>query len=137
MASRVDDPACINGRSCWWLQTMGRLRDGVTAQQAKAAVQVAAPSILRESLPEWGEAGKKRFLSWKIDSSSGEQGWSSLRLQFSNPLAVLMTLVGLVLLIACANMANLLMARGMARHREIAISTRSCTATILRTCQGR
>ncbi len=121
MASRVDDPGCINSRSCWWLQTMARLKDGVTAEQAKAAVQVASPSILRESLPEWGEADKKRFLSWKVDSSSGEQGWSSLRRQFSNPLAVLMTLVGLVLLIACANMANLLMARGMARHREIGV----------------
>lgn len=121
MASRVEDPACINSRSCWWLQTMGRLRDGVTAEQAKVALQVVTPSILRESVPKWGGADKKRFLSWKVDSSSGEQGWSSLRLQFSNPLAILMTLVGLVLLIACANMANLLLARGMARRREIGV----------------
>jgi putative ABC transport system permease protein len=121
LASRIEDPRCAASRSCWWLVAMGRLKDGVSAPQAEAELKIASPGVLKEALPDWGAAGQKRFLSWSFSSSSGEQGWSFLRVAFTNPLVILMTLVGLVLVIACANMANLLMARAAARQREIGV----------------
>jgi predicted permease len=121
MASRVDDPGCITSRSCWWLITMGRLKDGVKPQQADTSLASIGPAVLRDSLPPWNAKQQSRFLSMKLGSISGEEGWSGLRMRFSHPLEILMTLVGLVLAIACANMANLLLARSLARQREIGV----------------
>jgi predicted permease len=121
-ADRAGLPGCIASRSCWWLIVIGRMKPGITAEQANAELTTIGGHILQETTPPgWKPAWKKRYRSYTFSSDSGEQGWSFLRLQFSSPLLILMTLVALVLLIACANMANLLLARASARHREIAV----------------
>ena len=95
---------------------IGRLKPGITRQQAESAMQFfihqnpGAAAFFQFTLSLFG-----------IDVKDGSQGVSSLRAQFSTVLLIVMSAVGLVLLIACANLATLLLARGAARRREISI----------------
>ena len=95
-----------------WLQRIGRLRPGVTCEQAEANINVGGHQIDTE-------LGRKRKTSYQL--LRGDQGFDAHRSQFEKPIVVLVVLVGSVLLIACVNIANLLLARGMKRTREIAI----------------
>jgi predicted permease len=122
LAPRVEDPVCFNSRSCWWLFVMARLAPGVSLEKARAQLKVVSPQILLNTVPpNWDRADQRRFKQYQLIARPAPNGWSFLRLRFTNPLAILMTLVGIVLLIACANLANLLFARSSARQREIAV----------------
>lgn len=107
-------------------QVFGRLKPGITLTQAKAALQPLFHSILEREVREKAfnnttSYTRQQFLKMWLDVLPGSKGRSFTRQQFENPLWVLMCVVGFVLLIACANLANLLIARAAARQKEMAM----------------
>src|SRR5208283_1575346 len=106
-----------------WLTIFGRLKPGLSAQQAAAVSQPVFTSILQQEEPEMKMHGKTRdqFLARQLELRPAAQGLNQLSRQWQKPLVVLMAMVGLLLLIGCANIANLLIARATTRQREIAI----------------
>jgi len=109
-----------------WVNAFGRLKPGVSVEQAKASLQPYMHSMLESEvqLPAFSHASQEdraEFLKCWIDLLPGSQGRSYVRAQLSTPLWVLMATTGMVLLIACANLANLMLVRGTGRAKEIAV----------------
>jgi predicted permease len=109
-----------------WINVFGRLKPGVNATQAKAGLQPLFHQIINGEVlePPFRNASmdaKRQFLNMYLDVLPGSQGNSFLRRQYDTALLVLMCVVALVLVIACANLASLLTARGAARQKEIAV----------------
>jgi predicted permease len=104
-------------RKIWWVTIFGRLKPGAREREAKAELEV----IFRQSLSPDVKPTTKAETIPQLGLEPASKGLRYLRGEFSKPLFILMTVVGLVLLIACANIANLLLARGASRQREIAV----------------
>jgi putative ABC transport system permease protein len=103
-----------------WLHLMGQLREGVTIDRGNQALQTIWPAVL-EATTEPKASDRAKFLGRQTALEPGHAGFSRVRRQFEGPLWILMTLVGLLLAVAIASAANLLLARGVARRREIAV----------------
>jgi putative ABC transport system permease protein len=113
----------INDHRVHWLALIGRLHSGLARSSAEAAIQTVFHPILEEEVPLEGIPPKTQpqFLARKLNLMPGSQGRPVLQNDAGKPLIFLNIMVGLVLLIACANLASLLIAKGEARQREIAV----------------
>ena len=111
-------------RQALWLNIFGRLEPGITRAQANTAMEPLFHSILEEEVArrgDWSRLSLARFLAGRLEIRPASQGVNQLKNRWQNPLVAVMAMAGLVLLIACANVANLLIARAASRWREIAI----------------
>ncbi|HEV2289719.1 MAG TPA: ABC transporter permease, partial [Candidatus Acidoferrales bacterium] len=112
-------------RADWWLAMMGRLKPGTNVEQADARMKVLSQPLFGAVVPQdWPSKYQDMFRKYTfavLPAATGAGGPFGLRAYYRQPLEILMFVVGLVLLIACANIASLLLARSAARQKEIAV----------------
>jgi putative ABC transport system permease protein len=112
----------LTGSTQWWITAMGRLKPGWTIERAEAYLRTLAPGIFAASLPpDYPAASAKAHLASTLTATPAGAGRSDLRGAYSTPLRLLLAMTGFVLLIACANLTNLMLARGAVRRRELSL----------------
>jgi putative ABC transport system permease protein len=112
----------LDMRHGYWLASMGRLKPGWTIQKATAQLNAISPAALEATVPPvYKPDNVKKYMEYRFAAFPADNGFSSLRQEYENPLWTLLAIAALVLLIACANLANLMLARASAREREVGV----------------
>jgi putative ABC transport system permease protein len=115
--------SALDGRSSWWLQIMVRLRADQHLESAAARLNAVRPAIREATIPlDANEERRARYLGEEFTlAPAATGGVSPLRTRFATPLTIIMGVVAAVLLIACANIANLMLARAATRRHEMSV----------------
>jgi predicted permease len=117
----IDNPF-MNQANAWWIAAIGRLKKGWTLQSASAQLASISKGIFESTMPETYRAeSKKGYTELVLGAITAQNGLSSVRLEYENALWLLLGISGFVLLIACANLAKLMLARADARQKEMAV----------------
>ncbi len=112
----------LDQRSYWWLRIVGRLKPGGGLKEAQGRMRVLAPEVFRATVPwYWSAGAQQNYRNFGLELSPASTGFSEVAERHRTALFALLAIAGLVLLIACANIANLPLARAAARQRELSM----------------
>jgi putative ABC transport system permease protein len=112
----------LDMRHGWWIASMGRLKPGWSIEKATAQLNsISIPALEATVPPLYKPDQVKRYMEYRFAAFPAYNGFSQLRQEYENPLWMLLVIAALVLLIACANLANLMLARASARERELGV----------------
>ncbi len=114
--------SALDKQDVWFLASIGRLKPGWSIERATTQLGAVSPGIFQQTVsPRYSATDAKNYTAFKLAAFAAGTGVSALRRVYETPLWLLLAIAGVVLLIACANLANLMLARGTVRGREIAV----------------